>query len=107
MPPCWRVQRRGRRRRGDSRARPWTSLLDLAAADRRDGQIDAALDACYLALSIDPDDAGLHLALVELYDERGWAALATEKLNLMATLADARRRRGAVARIAAARNDRG
>ena len=31
---------------------------------------------------------GLHLALVELYDERGWAALATDKLDLMAALAE-------------------
>ena len=28
-----------------------------------------------------PDNVGLHLALVELYDERGWTALATEKLR--------------------------
>ena len=83
------------------------SLLDLAAAYRRDGHIDAALDACYLALSIDPDDAGLHLALVELYDKRGWAALATDKLDLMAALAGLDGDEVANARIAAARNDRG
>ena len=58
-------------------------LLDLAAAYRRDGRIDAALDACYLALSLDPDDIALHLGLVELYEERGWTVLATEKLDLL------------------------
>ena len=58
-------------------------LLDLATAYRRDGRADAALDTCYLALSVAPDDVGLHLALVELYDERGWASLAGEKLDLL------------------------
>jgi tetratricopeptide (TPR) repeat protein len=58
-------------------------LLDLASAYRRDGQADAALDTCYLALSVAPDDVGLHLALVQLYDERGWNTLATEKLDLL------------------------
>ena len=62
-------------------------LLDLASGYRRDGQADAALDTCYLALSIAPDDVGLHLALVELYDERGWSSLATEKLDLLDRLA--------------------
>ena len=58
-------------------------LLDLASAYRRDGRADAALDTCYLALSVAPDDVGLHLALVELYDERGWTSLAGEKLDLL------------------------
>jgi len=83
------------------------SLMDLAAAYRRDGQIDGAMDACYLALSFDPDDAGLHLALVELYDERGWTSLATDKLNLVAKLAELDGNADVVSRVAAARNDRG
>ena len=58
-------------------------LLDLASAYRRDGRADAALDTCYLALSLAPDDVGIHLALVELYDERGWQSLAGEKLDLL------------------------
>jgi Flp pilus assembly protein TadD len=62
-------------------------LLDLAALHVRDGRDDAALDACYLALSVDPDDAGLHLALLELYDRRGWSTLANEKLDLLERLA--------------------
>jgi tetratricopeptide (TPR) repeat protein len=82
-------------------------LLDLAAAYRRDGHIDGALDACYLALSLGPDDTGLHLALVELYDERGWSALAAEKLDLVAALVDLDGGEGAIGRVAAARSDRG
>jgi tetratricopeptide (TPR) repeat protein len=58
-------------------------LLDLAAAYRREGRTDAALDACYVALSLEPDDIGLHLGLVELYDDRGWNVLAVEKLDLL------------------------
>ncbi len=62
-------------------------LLDLATAHRRAGSPDAALDACYTGLSIIPDSALLHLALVELYDERGWRQLASEKLALLDRLA--------------------
>ncbi len=62
-------------------------LLDLAALHRRTGSPDAALDACYAGLSVIPDHALLHLALVELYDERGWRPLADEKLALLDRLA--------------------
>jgi tetratricopeptide (TPR) repeat protein len=58
------------------------------AAHRYEGHTAAALDACYLALGIAPDDADLHLMLVELYLERGWRAPAVEKLILLARLAD-------------------
>ncbi|MEI7743004.1 MAG: tetratricopeptide repeat protein [Chloroflexota bacterium] len=61
-------------------------FLDLAAAYLRAGHENAAIDACYEALSIDPDDVGLHLALVQLFDDRGWTALATEKLDLLERL---------------------
>ncbi len=82
-------------------------LLDLAAAYRRGGQIDGALDACYLGLSLDPDDTGIHLALTELYDERGWSALATQKLDLVAALVDLDGGADAMERVASARADRG
>jgi tetratricopeptide (TPR) repeat protein len=82
-------------------------LLDLAAAYRRQGRIDGALDACYHALSLDPDNLGLHLALVELYDERGWAALANEKLALLDRLATLDDDVSATERVAAARTARG
>lgn len=81
-------------------------LLDLAAALRRDGRIDGALDACYLALSLAPDDVGLHLALVQLYDERGWTTLASEKLDLLGRLVVLDEDDTGAARLAAARTAR-
>lgn len=62
-------------------------LLDLAAARQREECREAALDACYLGLSMVPDHVTLHLALAELYDERGWRATATEKLDLLDRMA--------------------
>ena len=82
-------------------------LLDVAAAYRRDGRTDAALDACYLALSFDPDSIGLHLALVELYNDRGWATAASEKLDLVERLARLDGDDEALASIVAARSGRG
>jgi hypothetical protein len=81
-------------------------LLDLAAAYRDAGHVNGALDACYQALSLDPGAAGLHLALVELYDELGWTSLATTKLDLMVALAGLEGDAVVVERIAAARNAR-
>jgi tetratricopeptide (TPR) repeat protein len=81
-------------------------LLDLAAACLREGRINAALDACYEALALRPDDASLHLALVRLYDHEGWTALASEKLDLLARLADLGDDQEAAARIAAVRTGR-
>ena len=63
------------------------AYLDLATAYRHEGHVDAALDACYAALTFDPDGIPLHLALVELYDAAGWGAAATDKLALVETLA--------------------
>ena len=79
------------------------ALLDLAAAHHRGGRIDASLDACYLALAFDPDNVGLHLALVELYEQRGWSAAATGKLDLLEGLARLDADDEALARIALAR----
>lgn len=78
-------------------------LLELSAGHRAAGHLDAALDACYVALSVAPDDVDLHLALVELYRERGWIALATEKLELLARLAALDGDEGTALRIARAR----
>jgi len=58
-------------------------LLAAAAAYRAAGAPDAALDACYLALGIAPGDPDLHLALAELYLDRGWRGAAGEKLLLL------------------------
>ncbi|HEU0235914.1 MAG TPA: tetratricopeptide repeat protein [Candidatus Limnocylindrales bacterium] len=62
--------------------------LRAAGAHRRVGHRDAALDACYLALSLAPDDPELHLALAELYVEQGWRTHAADKLVLLARLAE-------------------
>ncbi len=58
-------------------------LVAAAAAHRAAGEIDAALDAGYLALAVAPADAELHLLLAELYLDRGWRGPATEKLLLL------------------------
>jgi tetratricopeptide (TPR) repeat protein len=78
-------------------------LLDVAAANRLYGTQDAAIDACYQGLSLAPDDVGLHLALVQLYDEHGWGALASEKLALLDRLATLDDDADARARVEAAR----
>jgi tetratricopeptide (TPR) repeat protein len=62
-------------------------LLAAAAAHRSVGRSVAAIDACYLALAIAPDDVDLHLLLAELYLERGWRGPAADKLVLLARLA--------------------
>jgi tetratricopeptide (TPR) repeat protein len=64
------------------------AFLAAAAAHRAAGQLDAALDACYLALASVPDDPELHFVLAEIYIARGWRAFAADKLALLARLAD-------------------
>jgi hypothetical protein len=81
-------------------------LLDLAAANRAEGRAAAAIDACYLALSLDPDDVGLHLALVQLYDDNGWEVLASEKLDLLDRLVALDEDADGAGRVAAARAGR-
>jgi tetratricopeptide (TPR) repeat protein len=83
------------------------SLLDLASGYRRDGRDDAALDTCYVALAVAPDDVALHLALVELYVERGWSTLAVEKLDLLDRIAALDGDAHASALVAGARLGRG
>ena len=78
-------------------------LLDLAAVNRTAGRMAAAMDACYLALAADPDHVGLHLALVQLYDDSGWSGLAGEKLDLLDRLVALDGDPAVVAQVAAAR----
>lgn len=62
-------------------------LAVLAAAGYRSlGQLHAAIDACYEALAIAPADPDIHLALAELYLDRGWRALSADKLVLLGRL---------------------
>lgn len=58
-------------------------LLAAARAHRRAGRLVAAVDACDLAISIAPADPDVHLLLAELYLDRGWRGLASEKLQLL------------------------
>jgi tetratricopeptide (TPR) repeat protein len=68
---------------GDARKQAVAS----AAAYRSVGQFHAAVDACYEALAIAPADPGVHFALAQLYLDRGWRALAADKLVLIGRLA--------------------
>lgn len=61
--------------------------LEAATGHRADGSTSAALDVCYIALAVAPADPGLHLALAELYLDRGWRGIAAEKLVLLDRLA--------------------
>lgn len=63
-------------------------LLRAADLFSRSGRSNAAMDACYEALSVAPDDPDLHLALAGLYLDRGWRTAAADKLALLARLAD-------------------
>jgi len=63
-------------------------LLAAARAHRRAGRLVAAVDACDLAIAVAPADPDLHLLLAELYLDRGWRALATDKLLLLGRIAD-------------------
>ncbi len=61
--------------------------LVAAAGHRAVGQLNAAMDACYQALAIEPSDPEVHLLLAELYLDRGWRAPAADKLVLLGRLA--------------------
>jgi tetratricopeptide (TPR) repeat protein len=63
-------------------------LLAAAGAFAASGRPSAALDACYAALAVAPSDPELHLALVDLYIDRGWRTAAADKLALLARLAE-------------------
>ncbi len=82
-------------------------LLDLASSRWQAGNVEAALDACYEGLSIAPDDVNLHLALVRLYGDRGWARLAAEKLDLLERLVTLDDHDAAIAEVAAVRTRAG
>lgn len=65
-----------------------TAALVAARGHRAAGQLHAAIDACYQALATNPADPTLHLALAELYVDRGWRATAADKLVLLSRLID-------------------
>jgi tetratricopeptide (TPR) repeat protein len=65
-----------------------TSLLALAAGLRRSGRLDAALDACFILMAIDPSDTAVQLEVAANQVERGWTVLAADKVRLLARLAE-------------------
>ena len=65
-----------------------TRALAASAAQRASGLLEAALDTCYMALGAVPADPDIHLALAELYLDRGWRAPAVDKIILLGRLAD-------------------
>jgi tetratricopeptide (TPR) repeat protein len=65
-----------------------TLALEAAAGHRANGASAAAIDVCYIALAGHPADADLHLALADLYLDRGWRTTAADKLVLLARLAE-------------------
>jgi tetratricopeptide (TPR) repeat protein len=58
-------------------------VLDAVGAMRRAGWLDAAVDACQLALTVAPADPDLHLALAELDLDHGWTTAAADKLVIL------------------------
>jgi tetratricopeptide (TPR) repeat protein len=73
---------------GPDEARTRELLIRAANAQRSAGHVDAAIDACYQALAVGPDDPELHVVLAELYVDRGWQVLAAEKLLLLGRLVE-------------------
>ena len=63
-------------------------LLKLAALHRAAGRHDAAMDACLALLAVTPSDHRLQREIAEIQLDRGWTAVADEKLRLLARLAE-------------------
>lgn len=64
------------------------AALAAAREYRAAGQPHAAIDVCYQALATSPADPAIHLALAELYIDRGWRSVAADKLVLLTNLVD-------------------
>lgn len=64
------------------------AALAAARGYRAAGQPHAAIDVCYQALATSPADPAIHLALAELYIDRGWRSVAADKLVLLTNLVD-------------------
>ncbi|TAK02918.1 MAG: hypothetical protein EPO36_00535 [Chloroflexota bacterium] len=63
-------------------------LLALAALHRAAGRLDAAMDACFALLVLAPSDHRLQREIAAIQMDHGWTGTATEKLRLLARLAD-------------------
>jgi hypothetical protein len=64
------------------------AAIIAVAGYRSLGQLHAAIDACYEALAVAPADPEIHLALAELYLDRGWRTLSADKLVLLGRLVE-------------------
>jgi tetratricopeptide (TPR) repeat protein len=63
-------------------------MLQAVAVHRAAGRPDAALDAGFQLLALAPGDARVHLAIAGLQLDRGWYALAREKVQLLLRLTE-------------------
>lgn len=63
-------------------------LLAASAAHRSLGRLDAALDAALSLVALDPADVAVQLEIAANQTARGWTDLATEKVRLLARLAE-------------------
>lgn len=63
-------------------------FLEAAAAQRSVGNLHAAVDLCAQALAIAPSAGDVHIALTELYLDRGWRTNAADKLVLLGRLSE-------------------
>ena len=61
-------------------------MLVAVMVHRAAGRLDAALEVCLQLLTIAPGDSQVHLAIANLQLDRGWTALATEKIDLLLRL---------------------
>ena len=61
-------------------------MLTAAVVHRAAGRIDAALEVCLQLLTTAPGDPQVHLAIANLQLDRGWTAVAAEKLELLTRL---------------------
>ena len=61
-------------------------MLTAEMVHREEGRLDAALEVCLRLLAAAPGDPKVHLALANLQLDRGWTAVATEKLDLLVRL---------------------
>jgi len=82
-------------------------LLALATLHRAAGRHDAAMDACLALLAVTPADHRLQREIAAIQLDQGWLGTATEKLRLLARLADLDGDAEARAAIAGLAADRG
>jgi tetratricopeptide (TPR) repeat protein len=75
------------------------AALSAAHGFRAGGQLHAAIDVCYQALATNAADPAVHVALAELYVDRGWRTLAVDKLVLLSKLVDLTADEGTRARL--------